>query len=321
MVKVLVIGGAGYIGSHVVKDLLEKGHQVVVFDNFSTGQEINLFNNAELIKGDILDKTALEMAMSQNIDAVIHMAAKKAVGESMINPGLYADNNITGSINILNAMVQFGVKHIVFSSSAAVYGMPQYLPVDEKHQRNPINFYGYTKMVIEDLLDWYSKLKNINYIALRYFNAVGYAADKSIKGKEKNPQNLLPIIIETATGSRESFQIFGKDYQTADGTCERDYIHVSDLADAHEKSILRLMKDDSSYCLNLGSGRTVSVQQMTDACEKVIGKKLKYQYAPRRFGDPDKLVSQADLAYQILGWKAKYTNIEDIIQTTWNMEL
>ena len=182
MAKILVVGGAGYIGSHVVKELLEKGHNVVVFDNFSTGQEINLFEKAELVRGDILDIQTLEGAMRENIDAVIHMAAKKAVGESMENPSLYAENNITGSINILNAMLKCGVKHIVFSSSAAVYGMPKYLPVDEAHPREPINFYGYTKMLIEDLLEWYAKLKGISYIALRYFNAVGYAADKSIKG-------------------------------------------------------------------------------------------------------------------------------------------
>ena len=320
MAKILVIGGAGYIGSHVVLELCEHGHEVVVFDNLSTGQEINLSSSVKLIKGDILNINDIENAMAQDIDAVIHLAAKKAVGESMEKPDFYASNNISGTINILNAMLKFDVKHIVFSSSAAVYGMPEYLPVDEKHPKNPMNFYGYTKSLIEDLLEWYATLKGINYIALRYFNAVGYDALKRIKGKEKNPQNLLPIIMDAATLRRDGFYIFGNDYDTPDGTCERDYIHVSDLASAHEKAIQKLLREPASYRLNLGTGIAVSVKQMVDATEDVIGKPLKYAYAPRRAGDPAKLVAKADLARQILGWTPKYTDIKEIIKTTWNME-
>lgn len=320
MPKVLVIGGAGYIGSHVVKELLENGFETVVYDNMSTGQEVNLFEEAGFIKADILDEKALDNALKQNIDAVIHLAAKKAVGESMENPQMYSVNNLTGTINILNAMVNNGVKHIVFSSSAAVYGMPKYLPLDEKHPRNPINFYGYTKAAIEDLMDWYSKLKDFNYIALRYFNAVGYADDKSILGKEKNPQNLLPIIMEVATGQREKFAIYGSDYDTPDGTCLRDYIHVSDLASAHVLAVKKLMSDKKSYCLNLGTSKATSVKEIVDATENVIGKRLKYNYAPRRSGDPAVVVAKAELANNILGWKPRYTNIEEIIRTTWNIE-
>lgn len=320
MPKVLVIGGAGYIGSHVVKELLENGFETVVYDNMSTGQEVNLFEEAGFIKADILDEKALDNALKQNIDAVIHLAAKKAVGESMENPQMYSVNNLTGTINILNAMVNNGVKHIVFSSSAAVYGMPKYLPLDEKHPRNPINFYGYTKAAIEDLMDWYSKLKDFNYIALRYFNAVGYADDKSILGKEKNPQNLLPIIMEVATGQREKFAIYGSDYDTPDGTCLRDYIHVSDLASAHVLAVKKLMSDKKSYCLNLGTSKATSVKEIVDATENVIGKRLKYNYAPRRSGDPAVVVAKAELANNILGWKPRYTNIEEIIKTTWNIE-
>ena len=320
MAKVLVIGGAGYIGSHVVLELLEKNHQVVVFDNLSTGQKINLFEKAEFIQGDILDLKALENAMSQNIDAVIHMAALKAVGESMAKPEVYAINNITGGVNILNAMSKCGVKNIVFSSSAAVYGMPKYMPLDEKHPKSPINFYGYTKSFFEDLMGWYQQLKGINFIALRYFNAVGYDALKRVKGKEKYPQNLLPIIMEAATGKRDGFSIFGQDYETKDGTCERDYIHVSDLATAHEKAIKYLLEHQKSHILNLGTGTAVSVKQIVEATEQVIGKPLKYTYAPRRPGDPAKLIASSSLAEQILGWKPKYTFIKDIIQTTWNME-
>ncbi len=320
MPKVLVIGGAGYIGSHVVKELLENGFETVVYDNMSTGQEVNLFNEAGFIKADILDEKALDNALKQNVDAVIHLAAKKAVGESMENPQMYSVNNLTGTINILNAMVNNGVKHIVFSSSAAVYGMPEYLPLDENHPRKPMSFYGYTKAAIEDLMDWYSKLKDFNYIALRYFNAVGYAADKSITGKEKNPQNLLPIIMEVATGEREKISIFGSDYDTPDGTCLRDYIHVSDLATAHVLAVKKLMSDKKSYCLNLGTSKATSVKEIVDATENVIGKRLNYTYAPRRSGDPAVVVAKAQMAKDILGWEAKYTDIEEIIRTTWNIE-
>lgn len=321
MPKILVIGGAGYIGSHVVKELLDGGYEALVFDDMSTGQEVNLFKEAGFIKGNILDRRALDGVMCQNIDAVIHLAGKKAVGESMENPQKYAENNLNGVVNILNSMVDNDVKHMVFSSSAAVYGMPQYLPLDEKHPLNPISFYGYTKLATENLLSWYAKLKDFNYIALRYFNAVGYAADKSITGREKNPQNLLPIIMEAATGKREGFAIFGSDYETPDGTCLRDYIHVSDLASAHVAAIKRLMTDKKSYALNLGTGKGISVKQIVDAAENIIGKRLNYRFAPRRPGDPATVVAKAELAQQILGWKPKYTNIEDIIQTVWNLEI
>lgn len=320
MAKVLVIGGAGYIGSHVVKELLQNKHQVTVFDNLSTGQKCNLFENASFVEADILDFSTLTQVMSQGFDAVIHLAAKKAVGESMENPEKYALNNITGTLNILNAMCQTGIKRIVFSSSAAVYGMPQYLPVDENHPKNPINFYGYTKAVIEDILAWYSRLKNINYIALRYFNAVGYAADKTILGKEQNPQNLLPIVMEVATGKRAKILVYGQDYPTSDGTCERDYIHVSDLATAHAAAISHLLKEEKSYILNLGTGKPVSVKQVLEAAQKVTGKTLCYEYAPRRAGDPAVLVASSKEAEKVLGWKAQYTNIEDIIRTTYNIE-
>lgn len=321
MPKILVIGGAGYIGSHVVKELLDGGYEALVFDDMSTGQEVNLFKEAGFIKGNILDRRALDGAISQNIDAVIHLAGKKAVGESMENPQKYAENNLNGVVNIVNSMVDNGVKHMVFSSSAAVYGMPQYLPLDEKHPLNPMSFYGYTKLATENLLSWYAKLKDFNYIALRYFNAVGYAADKSITGREKNPQNLLPIIMEAATGKREGFAIFGSDYETPDGTCLRDYIHVSDLASAHVAAIKRLMTDKKSYALNLGTGKGISVKQIVDAAENIIGKRLNYRFAPRRPGDPATVVAKAELAQQILGWKPKYINIEDIIQTVWNLEI
>lgn len=318
--RVLVTGGAGYIGSHVQKQLLEE-FEVVVYDNLSSGDMVNILDGAQFINGDILDKSALNEAMSQNIDGVIHLAAKKAVGESMIQPEVYAENNICGALNILNAMVANGVKHIVFSSSAAVYGMPLYVPIDEKHPINPINYYGYTKLAIEQNMEWFAKLGKLNYAALRYFNAVGYAADKSITGRERNPQNLMPIVMEVATGKRDKLTIFGNDYDTPDGTCIRDYIHVSDLATAHTAALRRLMTNNASFTVNLGTGRGTSVTEIVKATEKVIGQKLNYNYGTRRTGDPAILTANADLAYQVLGWKPRYTDIEEIIRTVWNLEI
>ncbi len=239
----------------------------------------------------------------------------------MTTPELYAENNIAGSVNILNAMVQNGVKHIVFSSSAAVYGMPQYTPIDEKHQIAPINYYGYTKRCIEENMEWYSKLGKLNFVALRYFNAVGYAPDKSITGRERNPQNLMPIIMEVATGKREKFSIFGNDYDTPDGTCVRDYVHVSDLAKAHTLAMKKLMESDVSFTLNLGTGKGTSVKEIVEATEKVIGRKLSYDYADRRAGDPATLTADASEAFNVLGWKPQYTDVEEIIRTVWNLEI
>ena len=319
MVKVLVAGGAGYIGSHVVKALLQNGHRVTVYDNLSSGQRINLFPEAAFVEGDILDFATLDKAMAGQ-DAVVHLAAKKAVGESMEKPELYAENNITGSLNIMKAMLENGVENMVFSSSAAVYGMPEYLPIDEKHPLNPINFYGYTKYDIEKYMEWYSHLKSFRYMALRYFNAVGYDAEGSIRGREIGSQNLLPIIMDTAAGRREKFSVFGTDYDTRDGTCIRDYIHVSDLATAHVLAIEKLLAGMPSAVLNLGPGEGTSVKEMIEAAERVIGKKINARYADRRPGDPAVLIASSEKARELLGWKPKYTNIEDIIQTTWNLE-
>ena len=216
---ILVIGGAGYIGSHVVKALLDKGMRVTVFDNLSTGLKINFFEKAEYVVGDILNYDEIASAMQKNVDGVVLLAAKKAVGESMSFPEKYALNNISGTINVLNAMSAHNVKNLVFSSSAAVYGMPEYLPIDEQHPLNPINFYGFTKYDMEKYFEWYDRLKGIKYVSLRYFNAVGYDEDGDVRGLEKNPQNLLPIVMETAVGIREKMQIFGNDYDTRDGTC------------------------------------------------------------------------------------------------------
>lgn len=314
---VLVIGGAGYIGSHVVKALLDQKATVTVFDNLSTGQEINLFSDASFIKGDILDKEALTQALRQNIDAVILLAGKKAVGESMENPALYAQNNITGMLNVLNAMLETHVNNLVFSSSAAVYGTPHYLPIDERHPLNPMSFYGFTKLETERFLTWYHTLKGLNFIALRYFNAVGYDETGAVKGLEQNPQNLLPIIMEVACGKRESLHIFGNDYDTPDGTCIRDYIHVTDLADAHVKAIHHLMAGKESLSLNLGTEKGLSVLDMVKETQRVIQKPIAYQFAPRRPGDPAIVTSSAKLAQTVLGWTPTHSSLENIIASTW----
>ncbi len=316
---ILVIGGAGYIGSHVVKALLNSDHKVSVYDNLSTGLEVNYFKDADYTVGDILDYPALYKAMSRNVDAVIHLAAKKAVGESMENPEKYALNNIAGAINVLNAMSACDVKRLVFSSSAAVYGEPLYLPMDEKHPLNPMSFYGFTKYDMEKYFEWYDRLKGIKYVSLRYFNAVGYDEDGDVRGLENNPQNLLPIVMEVANGSREKMKIFGNDYPTRDGTCIRDYIHVTDLGTAHAAAISYLGKAEESQVFNLGTSEGISVLEMVNKTEELIGRKINYEFAPRRPGDPAVITASAEKAAKVLGWKAEHSAVDNIILSTWQV--
>lgn len=316
---ILVIGGAGYIGSHVVKALLNSDHKVSVYDNLSTGLEINYFKDADYTVGDILDYPVLHKAMSRDVDAVIHLAAKKAVGESMENPEKYALNNIAGAINVLNAMSACSVKRLVFSSSAAVYGEPVYLPMDEKHPLNPMSFYGFTKYDMERYFEWYDNLKKIKYVSLRYFNAVGYDEEGDVRGLENNPQNLLPIVMEVANGSREKMKIFGNDYPTRDGTCIRDYIHVTDLGTAHAAAISYLEKAEESQIFNLGTSEGISVLEMVNKTEELIGRKINYEFAPRRPGDPAVITASAEKATRILGWKAEHSAVDNIILSTWQV--
>lgn len=317
--RILVIGGAGYIGSHVVKDLLANGHEVTVFDNLSSGHRCNLFPNAAMAEGDITDPDALRRVMRKGFDGVVHLAAKKAVGESMENPQKYAVNNLSGTINILNAMADNNIKYLVFSSSAAVYGIPQYLPIDERHPTEPINFYGFTKLDIEKLMNWYDRLKGIKYIALRYFNAAGYDESGDIRGLDTAPQNLLPIIMEAAIGKRDKLKIFGNDYDTPDGTCIRDYIHVSDLASAHTAALNYLQEKNRSEILNLGTETGTSVLEMLKAAEKVIGRPIAFEFAPRRPGDPARLTASAQTAQQLLNWKPRHSDIDNIVRSTWGV--
>lgn len=315
--KVLVIGGAGYIGSHVVKELMKQGHKVTVFDNLSSGLLQNLFSENDFISGNILSKEDLDNAFSRGFDAFIHLAAFKAAGESMIKPEKYSVNNITGTLNILNSATEHGCKYMVFSSSAAVFGEPQYLPIDESHPKNPENFYGYTKLSIEEFMKWYDKIKGLKFAALRYFNAAGYDPEGVLYGLEQNPANLLPIIMEVACGMREKMKIFGNDYDTRDGTCIRDYVHVSDLAVAHVKALDYITKNNESLTVNLGSETGTSVTEMVDAARRITGHPIPADYVERRPGDPACLVASAKYAQEKLGWNPLYSDIDTLIDSTY----
>ena len=312
--RVLVIGGAGYIGSHVVKELMSKGHKVTVFDNLSSGLKQNLFKENGFIKGDILKVKDLEKAFAKGFDAFIHLAAFKAAGESMVAPEKYSVNNINGTINILNAAVKYNCLNMVFSSSAATFGEPQYLPIDENHPKNPENYYGFTKLKIEEFMAWYDRLKGLKFAALRYFNAAGYDPEGVLYGLEKNPANLLPVMMEVACGKREKLCVFGNDYPTRDGTCIRDYIHVTDLASAHVMALEYISSKKESLTLNLGTGNGITVTEMLESTRRITGKEIKADYVERRPGDPAQLTAKSDLAKKVLGWEAKYT----LIGSTWN---
>jgi UDP-glucose 4-epimerase len=317
--KILVIGGAGYIGSHAVLELCENGHDVTVFDNLSTGHLINLDSRAEFIEGDILNNKNLENVFNEKFEAVFHFAALKAAGESMLEPGKYATTNITGTINVLNHMLENSISNFIFSSTAAVYGMPEYLPVDENHPIKPLNFYGYTKLEIENLLHWYSSLKGIRFGALRYFNAAGYDINGRIKGIEKNPANLLPIVMETAIGKRESMDIYGDDYNTPDGTGIRDYIHVTDLATAHVQALNYIVENKENLTLNLATGNGYSVLEVIENTQQIIGKNISYNIIDRRSGDPAELIAISKLAKNYLNWECKYSDIKTILQSMWDI--
>ena len=252
------------------------------------------------------------------VNAIVHLAAFKAAGESMTNPNKYTQNNIKGTLSLIDAMYTTNVRNIIFSSTAAVYGNPQYLPIDEKHPTGPINYYGFTKLMIENTLNWYKNLKGFNVIALRYFNAAGYDKEERILNLENKPQNLIPIVMECAAGIRQSMQIFGDDYNTPDGTCLRDYIHVTDLAKAHIKALERI-NDNNTIFINLGTGYTHSVYDVIRTVEKITSEKINFSVTNRREGDPANLYSTSRFAKKNLNWIAKNSDLENIIKTTWSI--
>ena len=318
MKNILVMGGAGYIGSHTVKHLVENGYNVIVADNLSMGhREAVKTDKFEL--ADLMDKESLRGVFKKYpIDTVINFAGFIAVGESVENPAKYYQNNVVGTLNLLDIMLENNVKKIVFSSTAAVFGNPLYVPIDEKHITNPINPYGQTKLMIEKIFADYQRAYGLKYIAFRYFNASGCAVDGSI-GESHNPEtHLIPLVLKAIKGERANIKIFGNDYETPDGTCIRDYIHVEDLAVAHRLAVENI--DKFTGVLNLGTSNGTSVKEIIDIAENITGKKCPVVIEGRRAGDPAILSATSGKAKEILGWKPKLT-MEDIIKTAWNWEL
>ena len=315
--RVLVTGGAGYIGSHVVLELCDKGYEVVVLDDLSSGNKGAVDKRAKFINGSTLNNSDVELGL-EKVEAVIHLAAFKAAGESMLDPIKYSQNNILGSINLLNAIIKHKINSFVFSSTAAVYGYPKYLPLDENHPLEPINYYGFTKLEIEKILHWYSELKGLKFAALRYFNAAGYDINGRLNFLEKNPANLIPTTMEVASGMRNKMHVFGNDYNTHDGTGLRDYIHVSDLAEAHLQA-LDFLNNNNNIKVNLSSGERHSVIDVIDMTKKISGKEINYEIVERRPGDPAELYASSDLAYDALHWKPKYSDLKTLIESTWDV--
>lgn len=316
--KILVTGGAGYIGSHAVYGLIQNGFDVVVADNLSTGHLEALHPEAIFCQGDIRDRRFLkELFNTHEIDGVLHFAASSLVGESMENPLKYYDNNLTGTQRLLEAMVEAGTDKIVFSSTAAVYGEPVEAPLKETHQTVPLNPYGETKLAMEKLMRWSQQIHGIRYISLRYFN-VGGAHPEAPIGEAHDPEtHLIPLILQVPLGQREALRIFGDDYPTRDGTCVRDYIHITDLVAAHILALKKLMDGDKGGIYNLGTGEGYTVHEMLEAARRVTGHPIPAVVSPRRAGDPAILVASPEKAIKELGWKPAHTSIEDIIASAW----
>ena len=314
--KVMVSGGAGYIGSHAVRQLARSGYEPIVFDSLVKGH-VQAVGDAPLFEGDLLDKDALRQFFAQHkIEAVMHFAAHSLVGESMKKPHLYYENNVAGSMNLFKAAMDAGVDKFIFSSTAAVYGQPDSIPITEDTPKIPINVYGRTKLIIENMLRDFAVSYGIQYKALRYFNAAGADADGGI-GEDHTPEShLIPIIFQYVLGKRDKLSVFGDDYPTPDGTCVRDYIHVTDLADAHVLALKDLEAGGQSDVYNLGSEKGFSVLEIIKAAEKAAGRSIDYEMAPRRAGDPATLIASSAKIKAALGWTAQF-GLDDILGTAW----
>lgn len=318
MSKILVLGGAGYIGSHTVCELLDEGYEVIVADNLETGHRAAVHPRTKLYVGDIRDRTFLDgLFKAEQIDAVVHFAAYSLVGESMTNPLKYYDNNVCGTQVLLSSMVAHGIDKIVFSSSAATYGEPKSSPILESDPTEPTNTYGATKLAMEQMFKWTSSAHDIRYTSLRYFNACGAHPSGNI-GEDHNPEtHLIPIVLQAANGTRPEIRVFGTDYATKDGTCVRDYIHVCDLAQAHVKAVRYLLDGGQNDIFNLGNGAGFTVSEVIKAAENVVGRKIPTVLSERRAGDPATLVASSDKAKNILGWEPHYADIYTILETAW----
>ncbi|KJS86718.1 MAG: hypothetical protein JM58_06460 [Peptococcaceae bacterium BICA1-8] len=315
--SILVTGGAGYIGSHTVKQLREKGYEVVVYDSIEDGHEEAVFDTT-LVVGSILDEIKLDETIKKyKIEDVIHFAAYSIVGESIVCPQKYYRNNVLGTLSLLDSMIRNNIKKIVFSSTAAVYGEPERLPIVEESCKNPTNVYGKTKLMIENIMEDYHKAYGLQYVSLRYFNASG-ADPSGLIGEDHHPEtHLIPIIFETLLGKREYLSIFGTDYNTPDGTCIRDYIHVNDLGKAHILALEALSNKLDSGIYNLGNGNGFSIHEVIQSVERVTGQKVPLREEGRRVGDPAMLIASADRAKKDLNWYPDYTKLDDIIETAW----
>ena len=316
--KILVCGGAGYIGSHVVRDLVEKNYQVIVLDNFSTGHSGAVPEGVVIETGDIRDKGFLnEVFKKHRLDCVMHFCANSLVGESMEKPLDYYNNNVGGTLCLLETMIECGVKKFVFSSTASVYGEPEQIPILESAAKNPTNTYGETKLAVEKMLRWTGEAHGLKYMVFRYFNASGAHPAGSI-GEDHSPEShLIPLILKTALGQREQISVFGEDYQTSDGTCVRDYIHVMDIAAAHILGMERLFKGGESDVFNLGNGNGFSVKEVIEQAKAITGKAFRVEMADRRPGDPAVLIASSQKAQNQLGWVPKYSDLDTIIKTAW----
>ena len=319
--EILVVGGAGYIGSHMVKMLSQNGHGVVTLDNLSTGYR-DAVKYGSFVQGDIADSVLLDELMSKNrFDAVMHFASYIEVGESVKKPGKYYENNFSNTVNLLQAMVRHSIKHFIFSSTAAIFGEPEYTPIDENHPKKPINPYGRSKLMVEQALEDFEAAHGVQSVCLRYFNAAGADPDGEL-GERHNPEtHLIPLILQAASGRRDAIYVFGKDYATPDGSCVRDYIHIVDLCSAHLLALTRLVEGSGSKRYNLGNGNGFSVLQVIDVVKKVSGEVFNIVEAERRSGDPATLVADATLAREELGWSPVFDDLSTIVSHAWNWEL
>lgn len=315
---ILVTGGAGYIGSHTVKMLLEHGYETVTFDSMELGHPEAVLGG-EIFRGDLMDPQSVYRAFEDYpIDAVVHFAAYAAVGDSVANPEKYFRNNMVGGLNLLQAMLSHGVEHIIFSSSAATYGEPNHVPIEEAHPQSPTNPYGETKLMFEKVLRWYDVAYGMKSVSLRYFNASGADPDGKIGEDHEPEQHLIPLILQVPLGKRDSIRVFGTDWDTPDGTCIRDYIHVNDLAEAHILALRALERGAETTAYNLGNGDGYSVKQVIETAEKVVGRRIAWEPACRRPGDPARLVAGSDKLRGELNWQPKYPQLDRIIETAWN---
>lgn len=316
---ILVLGGAGYIGSHTVYELIENGEDVAIIDNLQTGHIKAVHPKARFYKGDIRNREFLDSVFAkEKIDAVIHFAAYSLVGESMEKPLKYYENNLCGTKTLLDSMVANGINKIVFSSTAATYGEPESLPILETDKTEPTNPYGETKLAMEKMFKWVGRAHNINFVSLRYFNACGAHVSGEIGEDHAVETHLIPLILQVPNNKREHIYIFGDDYNTKDGTCIRDYIHVTDLAQAHILAVKYLRNGGNSDIFNLGNGIGFSVKEVIETARKVTGHPIPALISPRRAGDPAKLIASSEKARKILGWKPEHAELEEIIATAWN---